>query len=211
MNLVLIEAIPLLLQAVCRVIESKLGNKVCYYAPNIHNLESVISEFQPDLLWLDTTIPEVHDGSAFQSIHKNYPHLKILLFGVGETVPEIRKYFKQGICAYLPKSADAAEIESALACVESGELYVPASLNKAMASWLTDPVGKKKPGCKLTQREQEILQLIVEEFTTSEIAKKLYICKCTVETHRINLIEKLGVKNVAGLVREAIQRQLYLC
>ena len=211
MNLVLIEAIPLLLQAVCQAVESKLGNKVCYAALNLHNLESVISEFQPDVLWLDATIPEVHDGSAYHSIHRKYPSLKILLFGVGETVPDIRKYFKQGICAYLPKSADAMEIESALACVESGKLYVPASLNKAFASWLTDPVSKKKPGRKLTQREQEILQLIVEEFTTMEIAKKLYICKCTVETHRINLIEKLGVKNVAGLVREAIQRELYLC
>ncbi len=211
MTIVVIEAIPLLLQAVCQAIESKLGNKVSYAALNLHNLESVISEFQPNVLWLDATIPEVHDGSAFQAIHKNYPRLKILLFGSGETVPEVRKYFKQGIYAYLPKAADAAEIESALACVESGELYVPASLNKAFASWVTNPVGKKKPGCKLTQREQEILQLIVEEFTTMEIAKKLYICKCTVETHRINLIEKLGVKNVAGLVREAIQRELYLC
>jgi len=211
MNLVLIEAIPLLLQAVSQAIESKPGNMVCHKAPNLDNLEFVLSDTRPDLLWLDATIPEVHDGNILQSIRKNYPHLKILLFGVGETVPEIRKYFKQGICGYLPKSADAAEIESALACVKAGELYVPASLNKAFASWVTDPVGKKKPGCKLTQREQEILQLIIEEFTTTEIAKKLYIGKCTVETHRINLIEKLGVKNVAGLVREAIQRELYSC
>jgi len=211
MNLIIIEAIQLLLQAVCEAVESKPDYKVCHAAPHLHDLESAISEFQPDLLWLDATIPEVHVGSAFQSIHKKYPDLKILLFGVGETVPEIRKYFKQGIWAYLPKSADAQEVESALTCVQSGEFYVPASLNKVFASWVTNPVSKKKPGCKLTQREQEILQLIVEEFTTMEIAKKLYICKCTVETHRIKLIEKLGVKNVAGLVREAIQRELYLC
>ncbi len=211
MNLVLIEAIPLLLQAVCQAIESKPGNRVCYYAPDLKNLEAILQEFHPDLLWLDATIPEVHDGSAFQSIHRNSPDLKILLFGTGETVPEIRKYFKQGICAYLPKSSDSSEIEAALACIEAGDLYLPSSMNKSFASWMTSPMGKKKPGCKLTQREQEILQLIIEEFTTTEIAKKLYIGKCTVETHRINLIEKLGVKNVAGLVREAIQRQLYLC
>jgi DNA-binding NarL/FixJ family response regulator len=86
MNLILIEAIPLLLQSVCQVVESRLGNKVCHSALNLHNLEAVISEFDPDLLWLDASIPEVHDCSAFLSIHKNYPRLKILVFGVGETV-----------------------------------------------------------------------------------------------------------------------------
>lgn len=211
MNVVLIEAIPLLLQAIGQAIESKSINKVLYYASSLHNLEAVLQETEPGLLWLDTTIPEVRDGSAFRLIHREYPHLKILLFGAGETVPEIRKYFKQGICAYLPKTAGAAELETALAYVEAGELYVPASLNKAFTSWLTDPVRKKKPGCKLTQREKEVLQLIVEEFTTIEIAKKLYISQCTVETHRINLTHKLGVKNTAGLVREAIQQDLCFC
>lgn len=210
MNLVLIEAIPLLLRAINQAVESIPGHKIYYQAHNLEHLELTLQDDQIDLLWLDATIPEVHDGTAFQSIHRKKPRLKILLFGVGETVPEIRKYFKHGASAYLPKSADFGEIEAALACIEAGELYVPASLNKSFSNWLTDPVRKKKPGCKLTQREQEILQLIVEEFTTTEIAKKLYIGPCTVETHRIKLIQKLGVKNVAGLVREAIQRQLYL-
>lgn len=209
MKFVLIEAIPLLLQAICQAVESITGNKICYQAHDLQNLEPILKEFQPDLLWLDATIPEVQDGSAIQSIHRNYPDMKILLFGAGETVPEIRKYFKLGVCAYLPKTVNYREIDAALTSVSAGELYVPTSLNKAFANWLTDPVCKKKPGCKLTQREQEVLNLIVEEFTTTEIAKKLYICQCTVETHRIKLIQKLGVKNVAGLVREAMQRQLY--
>ena len=143
MTLVLIEAIPLLLQAVCQVIESKSDKKVSCSALNLHNLEAILQEVQPDLLWLDTAIPEVRDGSAFQSIHRKHPHLKILLFGAGETVPEIRKYFKQGVCAYLPKTAGAADIETALDYVAGGEIYVPASLNKAFTSWLTDPVRKK--------------------------------------------------------------------
>ena len=211
MTIVLIEAIPLLLRAICQSIESKSGCSVCYQAASLHNLETILLETKPDLLWLDATMSEVHDNSELQAIHKYFPELKILLFGAGETVPEIRKYFKQGVCAYLPKTADKEDIEAALSAVESGDLYVPAALNKIFASWLTDPVSKKKLSCKLTQREQEILQLIVDEFTTLEIAKKLYIGKCTVETHRIKLIEKLGVKNTAGLVREAIQRHLYLC
>lgn len=166
--------------------------------------------FQPDILWLDAALPEVQDGSAFLAIHKQHPDLKILLFGLGETAPEIRKYFKLGASAYLPKSADAEEILLALDCLKSGERYLPESINKALTNWLTNTPRKKKPVSKLTDREQEVLQLIVEEFTTCEIAKKLFICQCTVETHRIKLIQKLGVKNVAGLVREAVQQQLYV-
>ncbi len=154
-------------------------------------------------------MPEISEGGLLL-IRKKFPGLKILLFGENESMPAIRKYFKQGIFAYLPKTADPLEIETALSYLESGEPYVSPSLSHALSHWLTDTVRKKKPGCNLTQREQEVLHLIVEEFTTPEIAKQLYISNCTVETHRINLIQKLGVKNVAGLVREAIQRQLYM-
>jgi len=62
----------------------------------------------------------------------------------------------------------------------------------------------------LTPRENEVLQLIVEEHTINEIAKKLFISQCTVETHRVNLIHKLGVKNTAGLVRVAFEAGLYV-
>ncbi len=209
MNLVIIEAIPLLLRAIRLAVESDPENRVCYHAPNLQSLEQKILTLQPDILWLDATLPEVQDGTAFHTMHKQSPDLKILLFGVGETVPEIRKYFKLGASAYLPKTADAAEVLSALACLMAGGLFVPESLNKTFSNWLTDTVCKKKSNCKLTEREREILQLIVDEFTTCEIAKKLFISKCTVETHRINLAQKLGVKNTAGLVRVAFEAGLY--
>ncbi len=136
MNLVLIEAIPLLLRAICQAVETLPGHKIYYHSHNLQHLEMILQDGQADLLWLDASIPEVHNSSAFQSIHKNYPGLKILLFGVGETVPEIRKYFKQGVSAYLPKSADLGEIESAFACIEAGELYVPSYSRNLFANWL---------------------------------------------------------------------------
>lgn len=207
MNVIIIESIPLLLKAISGLIEAR-GNSVLFSDTGYPGVEK-INAVSPDLVWLDATIAEVRECSWIKTIREKMPEVKILFFGTGESVPEIRKYFKQGVCGYLPKLAGVVEIETALACVEAGELYVPASLSNAFASWLTDPVCKKKPGCKITHREQEILQLIVEEFTTHEIAKKLYISHCTVETHRINLIQKLGVKNTAGLVRVAFEAGLY--
>lgn len=209
MNLILVEAIPLLLRAIYQIIENNPLHRIIHQTSCLPVPETFPAETPPDLIWLDAALPEVRAGSAFKTLRKQYPDVKILLFGLDETVPEIRKYFKQGAHAYLPKTAETEDIEAALASVEAGILYVPPSLNKVFASWLTEPVRKKKPASKLTQREQEILRLIVEEFTTSEIAKKLYIGHCTVETHRVNLIQKLGVKNTAGLVRVAFEAGFY--
>lgn len=163
----------------------------------------------PDLLWLDADLPDVQETDLLKQIRRQWPQTRILIFGTSESVPEIKKYFKQGISGYLPKTSSALEIHLALTVMAQGELYVPASLNRTFTAWLTDRPRKKKPGNELTQREKEILTLIVEEHTTNEIARKLFISQCTVETHRINIIQKLGVKNTAGLVRVAFEAGLY--
>jgi len=69
MNLVIIEAIPLLLRAIRLAIESNPEYRVCCHAPNLQNLEHKILTLQPDILWLDATMPEVQNGSAFHAIH----------------------------------------------------------------------------------------------------------------------------------------------
>ena len=205
----LIEAIPLLQEALVRHFESGEQITITTVLSSLENLPQLLETEQPDLLWLDGTTAGVKDNDFIRNLRKKVPATKILLFGSGETVPEIKNYFKQGIHAYLPKTATASEIRLAIEAVIADNLYVPPSLHYTFTSWLTDPVRKKKPGHKLTQRENEILQLIVDEHTTNEIAKKLFISQCTVETHRVNLIQKLGVKNTAGLVRVAFEAGLY--
>ena len=210
MQLVLIEAIPLLLRAIGQIIGQHPEHNITFQDTSLLRFQEGMAELKPDVVWLDTHFSEVCDGSMLKVVRKKYPDARILLFGTDETLPEIRKYFKWGASAYLPKTAQPEEIEAALLALEAGAFYFPAALNNTFASWLTEPARKKKPGArKLTLREQEILRLIVEEFTTSEIATKLYIGHCTVETHRVNLIQKLGVKNTAGLVRVAFEAGLY--
>lgn len=205
----LIEAIPLLQEALVRHFESGEQITITTVLSSLENLPQLLETEQPDLLWLDGTTAGVKDNDFIRNLRKKAPATKILLFGSGETVPEIKNYFKHGIHAYLPKTATASEIRLAIEAVIADNLYVPPSLHHTFTSWLTDPVRKKKPGHKLTQREKEVLRLIVEEHTTNEIAKKLFISQCTVETHRVNLIQKLGVKNTAGLVRVAFEAGLY--
>ncbi len=209
MKTLLVETIPLLREALVRHLSSDPNNLLLANTGNYLELMPLLEKYQPELLWLDGSFAEIKISDLLRNIRQMAPRARILLFGSNETIPEIKKYFQQGIHAYLPKIANADDISAALSNLAQGNLYVPPSLNRAFMLWIIDPMHKKKRGSELTQREREILSLIVEEHTTGEIAKKLFISYCTVETHRVNLIQKLGVKNTAGLVRVAFETGLY--
>ena len=209
MKLLLFETIPVLRQALAGRIQKHRDITNVQLCSSVEETLQLLAEKCPDLLWLDGTAPGVREQHLIRQIRRTAPHLKILLFGSGESVPEIKKYFLDGILVYLPKTSEVVEIDLALQSLFEGTLFVPPSINFTFTNWLTQKVLKKKQGFDLTSREKEILSLIVEEHTTGEIAKKLYISACTVETHRVNLIQKLGVKNTAGLVRVAFESGLY--
>ena len=208
MKTLLVENIPLLREALVLLLNST-GQFTILPSYPIENFVSTPPNEIPELLWLDATEKAIKETDLIKSLRRKYPNTRILIFGAGETVPEIKNLFKQGIHAYLPKSSSAEEIQEALEEVIAGNLYIPAFITKTFSSWLLEASRKKKPQNELTQRETEILFLIVEEHTTNEIARKLFISQCTVETHRINMIHKLGVKNTAGLVRVAFEAGLY--
>ncbi len=209
MRVLLIESIPLLREALIRQIESQPEWLLCGVHDTVEDMLKQNLLHEPDLLWLDGNQPCAQEMDCIKQIRRQWPKTRILIFGASDSIPDIKNYFKQGVRGYLPKTSPATDILTALCTIAGDELYVPASLNRVFTAWLTDQPRKKKPGNELTQREKEILHLIVEEHTTCEIARKLFISQCTVETHRLNLIQKLGVKNTAGLVRVAFEAGLY--
>ncbi len=120
----------------------------------------------------------------------------------------LNQSLKAGIMGYLTKNAPAKELIKIVREVNSGQQAFSDSVSQIMISQYTTHTkrtavaGNKK---SVTKREKEVLKLIVEGFTSAEIAKKLYISTRTVETHRSNLMNKLGIKNTAGLVRYAMR------
>ncbi|KAB1156339.1 response regulator transcription factor [Flavobacterium luteum] len=110
--------------------------------------------------------------------------------------------------SYLLKNTDKKELTEAIKSVIEGNRYLPKKISDIL---LNDSIGIQNSNYfipKLTVREKEILNLIIQEFTTEEIAVKLFVSTKTVESHRSNLIQKLGVKNSAGLVRVAFEKGL---
>ena len=209
MRILLVEGIPLLEEILVNKLHSSGHTVTTYSSGKFDDVESLSSKFLYELLWIDTGIFTDGGKRMLKTITKLTEPIKVLLFGSNETIPEIKNYYANGSHAYLRKASDINEINMALTRIAEGGIYISFSIQKELSFWISNGDAPRKANTTLTLREKEILALIVEEHTTKEIAQKLHICPSTVETHRLKLIQKLDVKNSAGLVRVAFQNGLY--
>jgi DNA-binding NarL/FixJ family response regulator len=163
-----------------------------------------IAKEQPDVLLLDIQMPGKSGTELAAIITKQYKNIKIIALTNIDVVAQIKKILQQGVMGYLLKDASPETIINAIETVYGGEQYIQEQLRQLLLSSLSASNSKQI----VTRREKEILQLIVDEFTNQEIADKLFLSLRTVENHRNNLLQKLEVKNTAGLVKVAIQEGL---
>ncbi|HLF64384.1 MAG TPA: response regulator transcription factor [Saprospiraceae bacterium] len=159
-------------------------------------------------------IQNVHLGPSHAivtSIAAKYPEMRIILLQHSYKIEMVKELFEYGISGFLSDMCSVEEIIEAIGVTTSGHKYVDHKVAISLSTaYLELPDKSDRASFSITDREREVLRLIVDEYTTQEIAAKLFISKCTVETHRLHLIRKLGVKNTAGLVREAVTQALYV-
>lgn len=161
------------------------------------------------VLLLDINLPDGNGITACKDLLQKFPNLHIIALTNFEDVSFIKQIIKNGAMGYLLKNTGKNELVTAIKTVLEGERYLPQNIQEML---LNESLGKSAPSSffvpKLTSREKEILDLIIKEYTSEEIADKIFISIKTVESHRSNLIQKLGVKNSAGLVRVAFEKGL---
>ncbi|MGG6230741.1 response regulator [Tenacibaculum sp. SDUM215027] len=155
-----------------------------------------------DLIISDISMPEM-DGIALSRCIKNdFPHIKMLMVSMHNNSNMFHQLKQNGVYGYVQKNASKAELLKAVKTILAGENYFSHTiLNTYKKSLFTVQETKETP---LSSRELEVLELIAREYTTKEIAEKLFISKHTVETYRKNLLLKLDAKNLAGLTKHAI-------
>lgn len=161
---------------------------------------------QPDVLLLDIQMPEKDGMETCKIIHQQYPAIHIIALTNFEDVFYVKNMIKNGAQGYLLKTADIEVLLKAIETVYKGEEFFDEAIkNKLIQDSL---FGKRRTGLApmLTRREKEVLKFIIDEHTNPQIADKLFLSERTVEKHRTSLLQKLGVKNTAGLVKEAITR-----
>jgi DNA-binding NarL/FixJ family response regulator len=169
-----------------------------------------LNNYPRGYLWWAIPTPAAElAASVVIPVMSRYPELRLVVLQRSCQIGVVRELFQYGVVGFLSDLCSADEIADAIKVTSERNKYIDHRL--ALSAIYQDPsTASGKHSFFLTEREREVLKLIVDEYTTREIAAKLFISKCTVETHRLHLIRKLGVKNTAGLVREAINQALCL-
>ena len=176
------------------------SRNVLAYLEN-HDVDIVISDLHmPHLSGIDLTLV----------LRARFPNLKILLLTMAEDATYIREAIKAGINGYILKKSGREELEKAIYTLMTGRKYYSEAVIEELSFSATDDLNDSQPNTilHLTSREIEVIKLIANEFSTNEIAKVLCISMPTVESHRRNLMQKLNVKSIAGVVKYAMRHGL---
>ena len=171
---------------------------------------ALAKQLKPDILILDILLPGISGLEVLRQLHGTQPDLKVLVFSAKSEKQLARGLLKVGVRGYVPKSARLSELRQAVDAGAAGDTWFSDSFQKAMADALTAPESDvDAKGTTLTEREKEIAILLAKSFSSKEVAVKLDISAKTVENHRTNLMRKLGVHDVAGVIRFVVRQGLY--
>jgi DNA-binding NarL/FixJ family response regulator len=161
---------------------------------------------QPDVIVMDLSMPELNGADATRAILQRDPRCRVIVLSMYAEREYVRRALKAGAAGYVVKRSAAKELVDAIRAVHAGQRY----LSPRVADVVIDDYAEERddPLARLSAREREVLQLLAEGRTGAEIAQRLSLSQKTVETYRARLVEKLGIRDVAGLVCFAIQRGL---
>lgn len=171
-------------------------------------LEKLDDGMEVHVILMDINMPKMDGLACTKEVRKRFPSVKVVALSQYDEKRFVKRMVKNGASGYLLKDSGKDLLEEAIRTVHSGENYFSEKLSMRLISQELKTEDTKSLFPKLTGRELEILNLIGKEYSSQEIAEKLFISFHTVESHRANLMYKAGVKNTAGLVRWAVENDL---
>ena len=168
-----------------------------------------LAQVKANVVLLDINMPGTNGIDTCKILLKAQPDLKIIAISMHKESSLIKMMLSNGAKGYVLKNAGQKTLVSAIEAVSSGKLFLDQTVNDIVINSVASRSKRTHaPYPTISRREKEVLQLILDEFTTQEIADKLFISFGTVETHRRNMLIKVGAKNTAGLVKFAIEYEL---
>lgn len=182
------------------------GIFICGEAADGLEVMNLLKTTPTDVVVMDVNMPRLNGIETTRRIKGEYPHIRIIALTMYNQSDTIKTMVEEGVWGYLLKDSSSTELIGAIENVSQGRKYFN---NDIFDLLLMNPENNKEDGAgdksMLTTREKEILKLIAEEYASKEIADKLFLSINTVNAHRRNLVQKLGTKNTAALVRYAIK------
>lgn len=209
---VLIAEDHLMVRAGIRALLEKAGDiHVMGEASNGQEAIDLVQEHIPDVLIMDIMMPRMNGIQAAEHIRELKLPTNILILSMYADAGFVHQALQCGVKGYVLKSSVSDELLWAVRAVANGKTYLSSPISEIVVESAINPHASGKdndPISSLSPREKEVLQLIAEEHTSNEIASLLFISEKTVEKHRAKLMEKLSVRNLAGLVRLAVKFRL---
>ena len=172
------------------------------HASNAASCLAFLQKQQPDVILMDINLPDKSGIDLCKEVIGNYPSVFLIGLSTFNQQSFIQKMMDNGASGYVLKNATQSEIMEAIHTVMKGKTYLSEEASQSLRKMNESDIPL------LTRREKEVLGLIAEGLTNSEIAQKLFISVATVDTHRKNLLAKFQAKNIASLIRLAMQNQL---
>jgi len=197
----------LLRTALARLVDGFEGYTVLFEADNGKDLRAQIMQHHiPDIVLLDVNMPEMDGFETTQWLHKNYPHIKVLVLSMLSDEKTIIKMFRLGAKGYLLKNTDHEELKKALDSVMNKNVYLSEYVSDKLVSGLHKDADKEesKP-VLLNEKEKEFLRWTCTELSYKEIAEKMFLSPRTIDDYRQTLFGKLKVHSRVGLVMYTIK------
>jgi len=203
-NLLIADDHKVLLDGFLSIFEKEKDMNVVATATNGKEVLELLKTNVVDICLLDINMPEYNGVQTCKKIMKLYPHQKVVALSMYRQSSFIKRMKQSGAKGYMLKDDSADELIDAIRRVDNGEEYYSKQLKEILLNNIFE--AKSSNQDKITKREQEVLNLLSEGFTNSEIAKKLFLSEHTIISHRKNLLSKLQAKNSVELVKIALEK-----
>jgi len=169
---------------------------------------SMIHSMKPHVVLMDIALPKLNGLEVLERVVKDHPKVQVVMLSMHANEEYVSRALRSGARGYVLKDADISELELALRAVTDGNIYLSPAVSKSMVDDYMRRVRSQGSPHALTERQQEVLQQIAEGRNTKEIAYRLKRSVKTIESHRAQLMKRLNIHDVAGLVRYAIRAGL---
>jgi DNA-binding NarL/FixJ family response regulator len=208
-RVLLVEDHTLVRAGIRALLEQLSDVEVIAEADNGRDALRVVGSQRPDLVLMDIAMPELNGLEATARCAKEFPEVRVVILSMYAHAEYVWQALRAGAAGYLLKDAGISELELAIKAAMRGETYLSPAVSKHVVdAYVQRTEGEPRTLDRLTSRQREIVQLIAEGQNTREIAQKLDISVKTVESHRAQIMELLGIHDVASLVRFAVRMGL---
>lgn len=166
----------------------------------------MIGSCRPDIVLMDIHMAELNGLEALALAKKEYPSIRVIILSMDASEEHVTQALRDGASGYLPKDIAPEELATAIRSVARGDEYISPPISKHIVKYMQRTQTNQGYGDQLTPRQREILKYIAEGHSTKEIAHMLGLSAKTVEAHRSQLMERLEIHDISGLVRYAIRK-----